>query len=96
MCVLSDWGGCGIILMGWNSRLGVWGQVYAPAFRLFGMYARLYVSLGCIHGFWSVYLRFHIHIWDIWCLSAITDVLLDYLTDFYDTFIPFGNRITNL
>ena len=37
--------------MGWNPRLGVQGRVYAPTFHLFSMYARLYVSLGCIHGF---------------------------------------------
>ena len=54
-CVLGDRGGCGIVPMGWNPRLGVRGRVYAPAFCLFGIYAHLCVLLGCIHGFLSVY-----------------------------------------
>ena len=70
--------------MGWNPRLGVQGQVYAPNSHLFSMYARLYVLLGCIHVFWSVYWQFHVCIWDVRCFSAITDVPVDYLTNFYN------------
>ena len=83
-CVLGDRGGCLIVLIGWSPQLGVRSRVYAPGFHLFSMYACLYVSLGCVHWFWSVYSWFCIRIWDIWCFSTITDVSVDYLTDFYN------------
>ena len=70
--------------MRWNPQLGVRGQVYVPGFCLFSMYAHLYVLLGCIHGFWSVYWRFYVCIWDVRCFSAVTDVSVDYLIDFYN------------
>ena len=31
-------------------------------------------------------MQFHIHIWDFQCFSAVTDVLVDYLTSFYNTY----------
>ena len=50
------------------------------------IYVRLYVSLGCIHGFLSVYWRFRACIWNARCSSAVTDVAVDYLTDFYNKY----------
>ena len=31
-----------------------------------------------------VVMWFHVLIWDFWCFSAVTDVLVDYLTNFYN------------
>ena len=52
----------------------------------------VYMHVGvCCQGVYSgfemctaVIMRFHTHIWDFWCFSAVTDVSVDYLTGFYN------------
>ena len=61
---------------------------------LFSVWA-VYMCVGvCRRGVYSgsemctaVIMRLHIHIWDFQCFSAVTDVLVDYFTVFYNNLI---------
>ena len=67
--------------------MGVQSRVYAPGFGLFSIYTCRGVLSRCIQWFCDVYCCDYTvlcSVWNFQCFSAVTDVLVDYLTDFYN------------